>query len=449
MTTATRTPAVRTALALALLAAAGGACSQGAAPGGTPAGASGTGAAANNELPQHRPIEMFSWWERVGAGDPLGALIKQHQAAYPGEIIINASAGLSGLARKTLRSRMAQREPPDLFQANVGADLMQWVLVNRVDALESKLLALDDVMPAAEVAEWRRQIPARLLDQVSFDGKLYGVPSNVHRINTIFYNRRVFDRYGLAVPTSVADFRAMAKKLKGTGVSLLAVGSKEPWTLALVAFECLLVSREGPTFYNDYLRGKLKPDDPRLLATLDAMLELGTYFNPDHPQRNWLQAIDLVVRGQAAMTPMGDWASMFFNTQGMKNGQDYAEIAFPGSEGTFVFTSDAFALPVEARNKAGALRLLHTVGAPEAQRAIAGAKGALSPRADVHPPEDSQPIQQQKHALWQKGALVLALSGIVPPRFSEDVAVALAEMLSRGDPEPVIHTLRSRYPLLK
>jgi glucose/mannose transport system substrate-binding protein len=292
-------------------------------------------------------------------------------------------------------------------------------------------------------------MPARLLEEVSFDGKLYGVPSNVHRINTIFYNRRVFDRYGLAVPTSVADFRAMAKKLKGTGVSLLAVGSKEPWTLALVAFECLLVSREGPTFYNDYLRGKLKPDDPRLLATLDAMLELGTYFNPDHAQRNWLQAIDLVVRGQAAMTPMGDWASMFFNTQGMKNGQDYAEIAFPGSEGTFVFTSDAFALPIEARNEAGALRLLHTLGSAEAQRAIAGAKGVLSPRADVHPPAGSQPIQQQKHVLWQKGALVLALSGIAPPRFSEDVAVALAEMLSRRDPEPVLHTLRSRYPLLK
>jgi len=145
---------------------------------------------------------------------------------------------------------------------------------------------------------------------------------------------------------------------------------------------------------------------------------------------------------------MGDWASMFFNTQGMKNGQDYAEIAFPGSEGTFVFTSDAFAMPVEAKNKAGALRLLHTMGLPDAQRAIASAKGALSPRGDVQPP-DGQPMQAQKHALWQKGSLVLALSGIVPPRFSEDLAVALAEMLSRRDPEPVIHTLRSRYALLK
>ena len=447
-----RAAIARAALAgLALvLASAAAACSPGASSGaasGSPTGATAS-AGATAEMPARRPIEMFSWWERVGAGDPLGALIKQHQAAYPSDVIINASAGLSGLARKTLRTRMSQREPPDLFQANVGADLMQWVLINRADALESKLLALDDILPAADVAEWRRQMPKRLLDQVSFDGKMYGVPSNVHRINSIFYNRRVFDKYGLAVPTSVADFRGMARKLKGTGVSLFAVGSKEPWTLALIAFESLLVSREGPTFYNDYLHGKLKPDDPRVLATLDVMLELGTYFNPDHYQRNWLQAIELVVRGQAAMTPMGDWASMFFNTQGMKNGQDYAEIAFPGSESTFVFTSDAFALPADAKNRAAAERLLETIGSPAAQRAIALAKGALAPRADVQP-DDSQPIQAQKHALWQKGPLVLALSGIVPPRFSEDLAVALAEMLNRRDPEPVIHTLRSRYALLK
>jgi glucose/mannose transport system substrate-binding protein len=416
-------------------------------------GAAARGAAAGSdnptaELPSRRPIEMFSWWERVGAGDPLGALIKQHQGAYPGDVIINASAGLSGLARKTLRSRMSMREPPDTFQANVGADLMQWVVINRADALESKLLALDDVLPAAVIAEWRRQMPPRLIEQVSFDGKMYGVPSNVHRINSMFYNRRVFARFGLTVPTSVADFQAMDKKLKGSGVSLLAVGSKEPWTLALLGFESLLVAREGPTFYTDYLHGKLKADDPRVLATLEAMLELGAYFNRDHAERNWLQAIELVIRGQAAMTPMGDWAAMFFNAQGMKSGQDYAEIPFPGSENTFVFTSDSFALPVDAKNRPGAERLLQTIGSPEAQRAIAIAKGALSPRADVQPPI-TEPSQLQKHALWQKGALILALSGIVPPRFSEDLAVALAEMLDRRDIEPVVHTLRSRYALLK
>src|SRR4029077_6354759 len=132
--------------------------------------------------------------------------------------------------------------------------------------------------------------------------------------------------------------------------------------------------------------------------------------------------------------PMGDWASMFFNTQGMKNGQDYAEIAFPGSESTSVCTSGAFAMPSESKNKVVAERLLETIGSPAAQRAIALAKGALSPRADVQP-DDTQRIRAQKHALWPKGWRVLGRWGIGPPRSPEALAVARAEMLSRRDPE--------------
>src|SRR5262249_52693876 len=139
-------------LALALAPAAG--CSS------RSAGAENRSAAAGPDGQSQRPIEMFSWWESAGDGGVLGALIKQHQKAYPGDVIINAATGLSGLARKTLRTRMMQREPPDAFQANVGADTMQWVLINRSDARESKLVALDDILP--EVAEWRRVLPARL-----------------------------------------------------------------------------------------------------------------------------------------------------------------------------------------------------------------------------------------------------------------------------------------------
>ena len=84
---------------------------------------------------------------------------------------------------------------------------------------------------------------------------------------------------------------------------MLAVGSREPWTLALLTFESLLVGREGPAFYNDYLHGKLKADDPRVLRTLDAVLELAPTMNADHAKLNWLQAMELVVRGQASTTP--------------------------------------------------------------------------------------------------------------------------------------------------
>jgi len=393
-----------------------------------------------------RPIEMFSWWERVGDADALGALMREHRRRYPGDFIINASTGLSGLARKTLRHRMQRNEPPDTFQANVGRDLMQWVLLNGMDARESKLLPLDDVIEGA--AEWRRVIPPTVMAQVTQDGKIYGVPANVHRLNSIFYNRKIFEKYGLAEPRSVDDLRALAAKLRGSGVSLLALGSREPWTLSLVVFECLLVAREGPDFYRKYFEGSLEADDPRILRTLEASLSLLELANPDHDKLSWLQAVDLVVRGQAAFTVMGDWARVAFNARGMQLGVDYGELPFPGSGGVFVFTSDAFSLPAAAKNPVGARHLLATIGSAEGQRTVNAAKGALSARLDALPP-GADDVMKAKHALLRTGPLVLALSGMVPHIFEDDVAAALAEMLATRDVEPVVHALRSRYTLLR
>jgi glucose/mannose transport system substrate-binding protein len=286
-----------------------------------------------------------------------------------------------------------------------------------------------------------------VLAPLSYGGKLYGVPSDIHRLNTIFYNRKVLRSYGLVEPRTLDDLRAMGRRLEGSGVSLLAIGSREPWTLALFAFESLLVAREGPAFYENYFRGRLKADDPHVLGAIRNMLDLLAFANDDHPQLTWLQAVDLVIRGKAAMTVMGDWARGYFAAKGLKVGQDFGEMAFPQSDATFVYTSDAFALPVLAKNRAGAERLLRTIGSIDGQRAVNEAKDALSARMDVPPTDD--PVLTRKFGLFKKGPLVLALSGLVPARFADDVAQALAETVEQRDIEPTVETLRSRYVLLQ
>jgi glucose/mannose transport system substrate-binding protein len=408
-------------------------------------GADGSGVGHSGATPQ-RPIEMFSWLERIGDSDPLGALATEHRRHHPDDVIINARAALSGLARKALRNRMLHNEPPDTFQANVGSDLMQWVLTDGSDARESKLLPLDDLVAGA--ASWREAMPAALLERISYDGKIYGVPADLDRNNTVFYNRKVFAKYGLVEPKTVADLPAMAEKLRGSGLPLIAVGSREPWTVALLMFECLLVAREGPAVYRDYFTGGLAADDPRLVRTLEAGLALFAFVNPNHRDLSWLQAVEMVTRGEAAMTVMGDWARASFAEAGLNLGQDYGEIPFPQTAGTFVFSADAFTLPVGAKNRAGVERLLAVLGSPDGQRAISQSRGTLSARIDVAPPS-ADPVSRANYALLVKGPLVMALSGLLPADFSDDLSTALTEMLDQHDVDPVVHMLRSRYVLLR
>jgi glucose/mannose transport system substrate-binding protein len=414
-------------------------------------GASKPGPAKSEPAPSvHRdgnrsePIEVFSWWARIGESDALGALTIEHQLHYPGDSILNATSELSGLARKTLRARMEHGDPPDTFQANIGRDLMRWVLVNGIDDHTSKLTALDGVM--SDVAEWRQHMPAVLLSELSFGGQLYAVPANVHRLNDMYYNRAIFRTYGLDEPKTVDDLIAIGRKLAGTSVVPIALGSRDPWTLELLVFECLLVSREGPAFYDAYFRGAGRPDDPRVLATLRVALDLLLYVNADHGDLTWLEALDMLISGRAAMTVMGDWAAVSLRARDPNESEGYGEVAFPGSEGTMVYTSDTFPLPVRARNRAGAIRLLHTLGSVEGQLAMNRAKMALPARLDAALPEG--PMFLRKRELLEHGPLVLALSGLVPAGFADSVGEALQEMAVQRDIEPVVQTLRSRYALL-
>ena len=398
------------------------------------------------DAPVPPTIEVTNWWQKAGAIDPMGGLVSAHHRRFPDDLVIPSGAGLSGLKRRALRARMLRNTPPDAFEANAGGDLLQWVLFNGVDASESKLLPLDDLIEG--LAAFRRVVPPAVLEQVSHQGKIYGVPVNVYRVNTVFYNARVFRRYGLAAPVSLAELPAMAEKLRGSGIPLVAMGSRDPWTLALLTFECLLVAREGPDFYADYFHGRVAADDPRLLSTLQAALGWQPFFNPDHARLSWSDAVDMVVDGRAAMTVMGGWASSEFNSRGLSPGVDFGEIPFPGSASTFVFTADSYALPASAKNVAGARRLLATLVTPEAQRAIDAPLSALSARLDV-PAPDRSVLAAENYQLLERGALVLALSGLVTPRYASDVGASLTEMMAEHDVEPAVHTLRSRRVLLR
>jgi len=391
-------------------------------------------------------IEIFSWWARAGERDALGAVARVHAQTWPDDVILSATAELSGLARKTLQRRLETGEDPETFQANIGNDLLRWVRRNGADDRESKLSPLDEVMPES-ASTWREVFPPWLLEHASYGDKLYAVPSTVHRINTLFFNQDIFEAHGLPVPRTIADFDTIATRLAGTGIHPIAVGSREPWTLALLAFECVLVAEQPPEVYDQYFSGALAADDPRVLHSLETTRHLLHLANPDHARLSWLQALDLFIHGEAAMMVMGDWTRASIEASEGRVGEQFREIAFPGSEATFVFTSDTFPLPKRVRNSAGAKRLLRTIGSIEGQRAIAAAKASLAAHMELEPPTD--PAMREKYELFRRKPGLLALSGKVPSRFAEDIAVALAEMAARDDIEPVVLTLRSRYPLLR
>lgn len=390
------------------------------------------------------PVEVFSWWQRHGEVDVLGALLEAHAARHPRDDILKANANASREARDTLTARLLKGEPPDAFQANIGHDMMQWARANRGTPVESKLRKLSDL---AEMRELLQALPPPVAKEIQAEGSPYCVPAMVHRENELFVNVDLLERLGYQVPSSLDELLQLGEGLRQNDVSLLALGTEDPWPLSLLVLQSLVISMHGSQFYEDYFHGKLRPDDPRMLATLSFALRLLAYVNQDHAQLNWEQASDLVAQGKAAMIAMGDWAKAPLYGEDEALGASIREIAFVGSQSTFVYTTDTFALPLGAKNEAGALRFLGTIASKQGQQAISRSTSSISPRLDVRA-SSSDPALAQKQELWTSGHLVLALSGLLPPSLFAELSQALSDMLQEGRISPVVYTLRARYHLL-
>src|SRR5262245_31113665 len=150
-------------------------------------------------VPPPDEIELFTWWTAGGEANALAELIALFGDQHPNDRILGTAATGSSNARATLQKRMIGGQPPDTFQASGGWDLLRWVLYNGHSDGDSKMEPIDDL---AASQGWAGVIPKPVMDTVSFNGHVYAVPLNVHRVNTLFYNKVLFDQHRLDPPAS-------------------------------------------------------------------------------------------------------------------------------------------------------------------------------------------------------------------------------------------------------
>jgi glucose/mannose transport system substrate-binding protein len=392
-------------------------------------------------------VELFSWWTKPGEVEALDAVLAVHEERYPGAKVINAAVKDSATARDRLRTRLEDREPPDTFQANVGQDLLRWVLYNGADAAESKLEPLSG--KAVLGRDFSDVFPAAVLSAAGFDGEVYAVPVNIHRTNSLFYNKQVFADLNLTPPTSLEELYEVSEQLQAHDVVPLAVGAKGSWTLALLFFENLLIAKQGADFYQEYFSGNVDSGaDPRVLEVLDESLRLWRYTNADARQIEWDAAVAMVHDGRAAMTVMGDWAKGTLEQLGGIPGKTFGQIPFPGTSGVFVFTADTFPLPRGAPRRKDALEFLGTLASLEGQNAFNPIKGSIPARTDIDPTAYDV-LARAMIKDFRRDTLKLALSGMAPAAFNDYVQIGLGDMVDQGDPEPARFALMNRYDVLQ
>lgn len=372
-------------------------------------------------------VEVFTWWasgsEKVG----LDALTKVFNEQNPDIKFINASVagGAGSNAKAALAARLEADNPPDSFQAHAGAELTDYIEAGQ----------LQDLSSFYDEAGLKEAFPESLLERLTVDGKIYSVPSNIHRANVMWVNVELLEAAGIDPKKAPADIDAWLvdlEKLKKSGVETpLALGTE--WT-QMQLFENVLLADLGADGYNGLWDGTTKWDDAGVTTAIEHYGKLLEYANTDFAGLDWDAATQILIDGQAGYNVMGDWAEAAFVQAGWTYDTEYTTWPTPGTDGVFDFLADSFTLPVGAPHEDAAKSWLTTISSAEGQLAFNKAKGSIPARTDADA-SDYPAYQQTAMESWASDTIVssLAHGAAAKISWSSDISSAIGKFGSDSD----------------
>jgi glucose/mannose transport system substrate-binding protein len=318
-------------------------------------------------------VEVLHWWTSGGEAAALNVLKEDLAGKGIGWIDMPVAGGGGEAAMTTLRARVTAGNPPTAVQL-LGFDIQDW-------AAEGALGNLDEV---ATAEGWDKVIPVPLQAFSKYDGHWIAAPINIHTSNWVWINKAALDAAGGKAPETWDDLISLLDKMKANGIQPLAHGG-QAWQDATV-FDALMLS-EGTDFY----RSAMIDLDPAALGgdkMADAFTKLITlrgYMDDNFSGRDWNLASAMVIKGEAGMQIMGDWAKGEFLNAGKVPGQDFVCIRFPGTQGAVTFLSDQLAMfNVKGDGqKAAQAAMASSAESPAFQSAFNVVKGSVPARMDV------------------------------------------------------------------
>lgn len=283
---------------------------------------------------------------------------------------------------------LAGGSPPDMFSYWAGA---------KVQALVDKnlLVPIDDVWKEAALDQ---TFPPSVSAACTYDKKKYALPLTQHYVS-FFYNKKIFNELNIAPPKDWESFIAACDKLKRTGITPIALGSRERWP-AQFWFDYILLRTAGPTYRQKLMAGHASYLDPEVKNAFNiwrGLLNAG-YFNNSANQLDWSEAAVLVRSGKAAMTLMGTWIiGLFDGKLEWAQGKEYDFFRFPVMSSDIPMTAlgpiDAIVIPREG-NFELAKQTLAYFSTPGPQMEMCKTSGALSP-SQVLPSSIYTPLQKR------------------------------------------------------
>lgn len=211
------------------------------------------------------------------------------------------------------------------------------------------------------------------ISSMKIDGKVYGIPSVLEGMG-VFYNKDVFDKYGIEIPKTHSELMEAVAKLDENGIVPFANGFKDGWTA-----QCNIQSdfygsplASNPLMFKEITEGTKKFSDYKeFIQSIERYKERLDYSSENDFGIDATKARTMLIKGEAAMLLQGTW-----EIREISNLAPDAQIGFfttPNSENPDesllgLASSGAYMISSQTKHKEEALKFL------EFRASVEGAK---------------------------------------------------------------------------
>jgi len=228
-----------------------------------------------------------------------------------------------------------------ILDSNKAPDLAEWNKGNATAGTASAAGLLTDLTPYAKKYGWDKLLPSSVSLYGKYDangimgsGKLYGVPSYGEYVS-IFYNKDLFAKYNVAVPTTPAQLVAAMDKFKAAGVVPMNLGGAGYQIVHLMYALTVAQPKANQAWINSFQLFK----SPKIDGTNDPLIKAAAkqvadwakagYFEPNVSGVSPDDAVASFQKGGSAMLMGGSWLDqgMYDNVKSFK----YGKFLVPGS----------------------------------------------------------------------------------------------------------------------
>lgn len=203
---------------------------------------------------------------------------------------------------KILNTKLASGDAPDVYLVYPFNGTKKYTKSNYLMPLDGE--------------PWISQMGEGALKQFTVDGKLYVMPHGAFNTIGVFYDKKVFEKLKVAVPTNWPEFVTACETIKKAGVTPIVLPSKDLWINILIPYAMAptMIYGKDKDYDQKLLDGTVKWTDPewkKLFEKYEYIVK-NKFLNDSALSTTGEQANDLFAKGKAAMYIMGSWSAEAF-----------------------------------------------------------------------------------------------------------------------------------------